>query len=225
MGPTVQSQRATWLPLLAVLGSVITSAILAGPARQGNENDGDVGAIVHQNYFPELTVGDQREFSFAMTVGNDTERGKLVLKIEEGKEIRGQKYLKQLAQVEGISGISADPEVAYLRYADDGFYVIEDTGGNLPEHREMPRPLRLGQEWSYRSASGTSSCKVEGYEDVKLGNHVLKGCVKVSDAMISENGNKTVTTTWYQRNVGEVKITIDDGNSLIVATQINPAPK
>jgi hypothetical protein len=220
---STRNRRGIWLSLF--VACVAASAILAGPGRGDIENPGDAGTMVNQSYFPELAVGDRREFSFTMTAGNNSETGKLVLRIEEGKEIRGQKYLKQLAQVEGISGISAAPEVAYLRYADDGFYAIEDTGGKFPEHREMPRPVHLGQEWSYRSAYGTSSCKVEGYEDVKLDNKVLGGCLRVSDVMKAENGNKTVTTTWYQRSVGEVKITIDDGNSLIVATRLKPAPK
>ena len=190
---------------------------------KGNAGD---APVVDQSYFPELAAGDRREFSFTMTTGNATEKGKMTIKVGEGKEIRGQKYFKQMAEVEGISGISAgDADVAYFRYADDGFYAIEDTEAKLPEHREMPRPVRVGQEWSYRSASGNSSCKAEGYEDVKVGGKVLKECLKVSDVTLAENGNKTVTTTWYQRGVGEVRIKIEDGNSVIEACRIKPPPK
>lgn len=180
-------------------------------------------APVDPSYFPELSAGDRREFSFSITTGSDVERGKMIIKIEAGKEIRGQKYLKQVAEVEGISGLGADN--SYLRYAEDGFYAIEDADGKFPEHREMPRPVRVGQEWSYRSAYGTSSCKAEGYEDVKVGDKVLRGCLKVSDVSLAENGQKTVTTTWYQRGVGEVKITINDGISLIEANRLKPSPK
>ena len=180
-------------------------------------------APMDQSYFPELSAGDRREFSFTMTVGSDVQQGKLIIKIENGKEIRGQKYLKQVAEVEGISGLGAD--TAYLRYAEDGFYAIDDADGKFPEHREMPRPVRVGQEWSYRSADGTSSCKAEGCEDVKVGDKVLKECLKVTDVTLAENGNRTVTTTWYQRGVGEVKITIDDGNSVIEANRLKPPPK
>lgn len=197
----------------------------AEPGKIATEKVG-VAPVVDQNYFPELAAGDRREFSFTMTMGNDTEKGKMTIKVEEGKEIRGQKYLKQVAEVEGISGISAaDADVAYFRYADDGFYAVEDTEAKLPEHREMPRPIRVGQEWSYRSASGNSSCKAEGFEDVKVGDQVLKECLKVSDVTLAENGNKTVTTTWYQRGVGEVRIKIEDGNSVIEACRIKPPPK
>ncbi len=129
------------------------------------------------DYFP-LSIGKRLEYSFIASNTFKSDRGKMVMKIDEKEIINNKEYYKMILVYSEIPG--AEAETYYCRKAQDGIYAIDGKNKLSPEYLYIKLPLEVGVTWKSFTPNGVIDNRVEGIETLELVDKKYKDCLKIT---------------------------------------------
>ena len=158
-----------------------------------------------RDYHP-LREGSKWEYDFELQMVDliplPVQKGAAIQRIEGTEKINGKEYFKSVTVTSGIPGM--DAEVEYLRKDATGIYELSKKNINLGEQLVIPEPPEIGKEWTMQNKLGEFRCRIEGKEDVHLGEKVYRDCLKIRRTSLKNGVNGTIDD-YFAPNIGQVK--------------------
>src|SRR5438045_3504314 len=109
-------------------------------------------------YFPIPTRGNVREYDVVVAVSNSLHHLTMTESHDLEKMLQGQVYFKRILNP---SERTMRPRIDFVRFDENGVFIIENNAQQRPEYLEVPFPLTQGKEWSYTNTAGIVRCEVE----------------------------------------------------------------
>jgi hypothetical protein len=152
-----------------------------------------------KDYFP-LSTGMKREYDMVYSNPFKSDKGKILMKIENTETINDKNYYKMTYVYSGLPGLES--ETYYIRVAEDGYYAMKKTNNTLSqEYLHIKLPLEVGISWQSFSPNGEIEYTVQGIETLELINKKYEDCLKVMFEIKGE-GHGYV---YFSKGIGIIK--------------------